>query len=71
MLSGDLLGRWRYLPEGFHPIPAFGTPLRAEGDGYGDMSDYQFGPVLRGWKLLGKEPTSASGWEWEMEDAGN
>eukprot|EP00964_Phaeocystis_antarctica_P040487 scaffold23137_cov66-Phaeocystis_antarctica.AAC.1 len=39
VLSGDLLARWRYLPSGPNPIPAFGTPLTSETEGYCDAAD--------------------------------
>jgi len=39
VLSGDLLARWRYLPSGSSPIPAFGTPLTERTEGYCDAAD--------------------------------
>ena len=40
-LSGDLHPRWRYLPRGPNPIPAFGTPMTEEAEGYCDAAELQ------------------------------
>ena len=49
VLSGDLLGRWRYLPRGGHPIPAFGTPLTSETEGYCDSATELSQAALNCW----------------------
>ena len=45
VLSGDMLARWRYLPRGPNPIPAFGTPLTVEAEGYCDAAADLLPPV--------------------------
>ena len=54
VLSGDLqLARWRYLPSGPNPIPAFGTPLTVDAEGYCDAAD-----------LLPPVPSTPSASQW-------